>query len=338
MLSSVEENMMIEQIINRHGLIKVIADFNLKNHSYEDDDVVVLSYNQLKTPKQNETADQCRGVVLNKNMNGEWEVVCRPFDRFYNVGESPFDFGDGVLVYEKADGSMIKIYWFKTRWEIGTRRSAFGENGVYTDKKRSYRNLVINSFGLETEEEFQDMMKDQNKELTYLLECIGPENQVKTIYLQAEMVFIAARNTKTGEYVNVTSFPLARHTKVFAEYASEEQCRELLKTLREDEEGFVLVNKLGCRAKLKNPKYLDFGKKQKKKSTNSRTTLVNAVVEGEFSEYDAVFQTDKCTRLYKCVVVRALEKYETYEKFLTISKKHKTGFVWRILNETSDSA
>ena len=200
------------------------------------------------------------------------------------------------------------------------------------------RNLVINSFGLETEDEFQNMMNDQNKELTYLLECIGPENKIKTIYPQAEMVFIAARNTKTGEYVDVTSFPLARQVKVVAEHASEEQCRELLTSLREDEEGFVLINKLGYRAKLKNPKYLDFGKNPKKKTTtNSRTALVNAVVEGEFAEYDAVFQTSECTRLYKCVVARALEKYGTYEKFLTISKKHKTGFVWRILNETSDS-
>ena len=328
---------MIEEIINGRGLSNVIADFNLKAHHYDDDEVVVLSYNQLKTPKENEIADQCRGVVLNKNMSGEWEVVCRPFDRFYNVGESPFDFGDGVRVYEKADGSMIKIYWFKTRWEIGTRRSAFGENGVYTDKERSYRNLVISSFGLETEDEFQDMMKDENKELTYLLECIGPENRIKTIYLQSEMVFIAARNTKTGEYVDVSSFPRARHTKIFAEYSSEEQCRELLKTLRDDEEGFVLVNKLGYRAKLKNPKYLDFGKTSKKKSTSSKSNLVNAVVEGEFSEYDAVFRTDKCTRLYECVLARAVEKYGSYEIFLTTSKKHKTGFVWRVLNETSDS-
>ena len=153
----------IERIINNRGLTKVIEEFELKNRYYDDGNVVVLSYNQIKSPKHNETVDQCRGVVLNKNTSGEWEVVCRPFDRFYNVGEAWFDFGDGVRVYEKADGSMIKIYWFKTRWEIATRRSAFGENGVYTDKERTYRNLVINSFGLETEDEFQDMMKDKKR-------------------------------------------------------------------------------------------------------------------------------------------------------------------------------
>ena len=88
---------------------------------------------------------------------------------------------------------------------------------------------------------------------------------------------------------------------------------------------------------MKNPKYLDFGKKTRKKSTSSRSTLVNAVVEGEFSEYDAVFRTDKCTRLYERVVARASEQYGTYEKFIATPKKHKTGFVWRVLNETLDS-
>ena len=78
-------------------------------------------------------------------------------------------------------------------------------------------------------------------------------------------------------------------------------------------------------------------KKPKKKSTSSRSNLVNAVAEGEFSEYDAVFRTDECTKLYDRVAARALERYGTYEKFLSTSKKHKTGFVWRVLNETSDS-
>ena len=324
----------IEITINSYGLTEVIEEFKLKNRYYDDGKVVVLSYNEIKSPKENGIVDQCRGVILGKNTSGEWEVVCRPFDRFYNVGEAFFDFGDGVRVYEKADGSMIKIYWFMGRWQIATRRSAFGENGVYTDKKRTYRDLVINSFGLKTEDEFQDMMKDQNKELTYLLECIGPENRIKTIYDKAEMVFIAARNTKTGEYVELTSFPLARPAKVFAENVSEQRCRELLETLREDEEGFVLINKSGHRAKLKNPRYLEFGKFTKKKSPSLKTVLINAVVEGEFSEYDAVFETDTATKLHKTVATKAVEIYGSFERFLTLSKKVQAGLVWKSLNES----
>ena len=121
----------IEIVINSRGLTEVIGEFKLKNHYYDDGKVVVLSYNGLKSPKENGIADQCRGVILSKNASGEWKVVCRPFDRFYNVGEGFFDFGDGVRVYEKADGSMIKIYWFMDMWQIATRGSAFGENSVY---------------------------------------------------------------------------------------------------------------------------------------------------------------------------------------------------------------
>ena len=75
----------IERIINNRGLTNVIEEFKLHKRYYDDGNVVVLSYNQIKSPKQNETVDQCRGVVLNKNRSGVWEVVCRPFDRFYSI-------------------------------------------------------------------------------------------------------------------------------------------------------------------------------------------------------------------------------------------------------------
>ena len=58
----------IERIINNRGLTNVIEEFKLHKRYYDDGNVVVLSYNQIKSPKQNETVDQCRGVVLNKNI------------------------------------------------------------------------------------------------------------------------------------------------------------------------------------------------------------------------------------------------------------------------------
>ena len=77
---------------------------------------------------------------------------------------------------------------FKTRWEIVTRRIAFGENGVYTDKKELSKS---------SHEQFRignrrriSRHDEGSKKNCLIFWCM--ENQVKTIYLQAEMVFIVA--------------------------------------------------------------------------------------------------------------------------------------------------
>ena len=46
--------------------------------------LVSLKYSQINSPKHNEIVKECRGLVLEKDT---WNVVAKPFKRFFNLGE-----------------------------------------------------------------------------------------------------------------------------------------------------------------------------------------------------------------------------------------------------------
>jgi len=87
----------------------------------QKDDLYLLKYNQIDTPKCWLT-DQCRGSIFYKDYNGKYQYACRPFNRFYNYGEgraSKIDW-DSANVLSKEDGCCHEDTIIKT--PIGDKR------------------------------------------------------------------------------------------------------------------------------------------------------------------------------------------------------------------------
>ncbi len=166
-----------------------------------DNGLRVLNYNQIESPKNHPVVNECRGLILNEN----FEVVCRPFTRFFNYGESDtretFSFAD-VRVYEKCDGSLVKVYFCnKTeRWEIGTRGSAYAEvNHVFGLKQDwTFREAILDAMNF-TEDQFQLCMASFSKNFTYVMEYISPWNRIVTRYDVPMVVLLAVIHNLTGE-------------------------------------------------------------------------------------------------------------------------------------------
>lgn len=156
-------------------------------------DRVVLNYSQIESPKMHPVVRECRGMIMSKS----GEVICRPFDRFYNLGEAPetqehLDINRTVAV-EKLDGSLIKLYHWNGSWELATRGSAFGENEVF-DHGITFRQLALQALGL-TEDEFQRTCSDNLPDgVTYLFELTSPLNRVVTPYNETSMWFLGGRS------------------------------------------------------------------------------------------------------------------------------------------------
>ena len=74
--------MKVIEYIKQHGLESLNTDFGIKINEY--DDIVVLNYNQIESPKFHPICDECRALILEK---GTWKVLARSFTRFFNVGE-----------------------------------------------------------------------------------------------------------------------------------------------------------------------------------------------------------------------------------------------------------
>ena len=335
------ETKLIEQYIRERGLMNIISDYKLHLKSYPDRNVIIINHQRFKT-EQNDITIQCRGVVLHEE-NGNYNVICRPMDKFYNDFEKDsevFSYTEGVDVYEKADGSLIKVYHHNNQFEIATNRTAFAEGPCNGQTEfNSYKDFVLSVFGCANKEEFQVFMKNQDKNLTYMFEFVSPHNKIITEYKKSEMILLAARHTKTGAYVDIHTFPNARKPIKYnknGKLYNKDDCKKLFCSLRDDEEGFVLINTFGLRQKLKNPPYLERIRqnrtktldKQRKKKSDSNTELVNAVVKGEEAEFDG--DASDTARSLSNRVLDYAEKENV--NFIDLSDKDKTVMVWRVLN------
>ena len=122
--------------------VALTEQYGIKVRKYPEDNIVLLDYDQIESPKTHPIVIECRSLILAMDT---LEVVSRKFDRFFNLGEAPelyqdFDF-DSAVVMEKADGSLIGVYFnpHTSRWEVSTRGMAKAEGehmfgGTFRDK------------------------------------------------------------------------------------------------------------------------------------------------------------------------------------------------------------
>ena len=65
----------------------------------EYDNIIILNYSQIDSPKYNDIVNECRSLILDKNT---YHVLSRSFDRFYNYNEDPnsksFNFSDMICM------------------------------------------------------------------------------------------------------------------------------------------------------------------------------------------------------------------------------------------------
>lgn len=225
----------------------------------EEGDYIVLNYTIHLSPKTNPFVSQCRGIILNKYT---YDVVCLPFDRFFNYGENNAGTNldwkkNKIKVMEKVDGSLIKIWYDKGKWNISTRGTVYCNSYNVSLAGLTFEKLVLNAFGVLSIEDFQENFKDANKELTHLFELTSPQSRVVTDYgSKPAMHYLASRNTQTGLYSSECFSGIKyRNSKVF-DLNTVEDCFTASKELDNLQEGFVVyVNEVPS-FKIKSPQYV----------------------------------------------------------------------------------
>ncbi len=285
--------MKVIEYIKVNGLQSLNTDFGIDIKEY--DDLIVLNYNQINSPKSHPVVMECRALILDK----EYNVVSRSFDRFFNLGEcdTELDLNNSV-VFEKADGSLINIYYnpIGKRWEISTRKSAYAEVPHVTGG--TFREKVLETLGL-TEKEFQAACENvMATDVTYIFEFIGYVNRHVTQYTKNELVFLAAR-CNSGVYLETyTEFSIincwftnTRLPKTFS-FSNEDDLKNSIKQLPVLEEGYVVLNNVtGERIKVKNPSFLAvFNLRMNGVPSVSR--MIKLVTENDYEEYLVYFPED----------------------------------------------
>lgn len=240
------------------------------------DNLVLLKYNQFNSDFSNGIVKECRGLILEKDT---WKVICHPFHKFFNLGESQafnsINLDESVL-WEKADGSIIKIFFYNGIWNVATNGTIDADDALSRDGI-SFKELF---FDIISEDDFYNLAENFNKGVTYLFEMIHPSTQIVVDYENTkELVFTGMINNESDEDGNMVDYDILsickKMEKIFKNYPirypktfnfSLNDIKELSDIADNENnsgnefEGFVVSqiydgNVIG-RVKIKSPKYV----------------------------------------------------------------------------------
>lgn len=270
---------------------KQLAELGIKVKKYEDR--VLLDYDQINSPKTHPLVVQCRGAILTPDFK---QVICRPFDRFFNLGEAPEtqDHLDmtKAIAYDKVDGSLIKIYHYNGKWEIATRGTAFAESNI-NGFDMTFRDLVLKALNC-SEEGFQNKADEYLfEDTTYLFEVTSFENRVVTNYQGYTLHYLGSRNTVTGEYIDDSAHPLEFGAVLPNQYkfSTKEEAIQSANALSGLKEGFVVWQDGKPVAKVKSDAYVAVHHIRGEGLSPKR--IAQLVLTGEQDEYLTYFAEDK---------------------------------------------
>jgi hypothetical protein len=159
------------------------AELGVNYYRHPELPLVGFKYSQIDSPKTNPVVRDARGIVLE---DGSWDVVAKPFRRFFNAGEDAeafrrFNWSDFTCT-TKEDGSLKVVYNYQGRWYVNTSGSfglfQCGESGL------TWAELFWKTSGI-----------DESKldpELTYVCEMWTPHNKVVRIYPRPTVFLLSA--------------------------------------------------------------------------------------------------------------------------------------------------
>lgn len=155
------------------------------------DNLVILSYSQIDSPKTDRIVRMCRGIVLEKDT---WNIVSMPFYRFYNFEEVPeerekFNWDKSVAT-TKIDGSLISLFNYNNKWYISSRSKIGGENKV-GDNIHTFIDLFKMAISPLTFDQFTSYL---NPDYCYTFELVSPFNRIVTEYKETKIYLIGCRD------------------------------------------------------------------------------------------------------------------------------------------------
>ena len=255
----------------------------------------------INSPKLAPEVRDCRGLILSEDFKS---VYCKPFTRFFNMGECPettnFSFAN-AQVLEKVDGSMINMWHHpEIGWCVATRNRAFGE-GETSFGTTTFFDLIS------TIVDFSQLEEDLKgyEDYTFTFEFVSPETKVVKDYgKKRSLYFLAMHNNKTCEYIedgrsifsdilkNATSFKSMRFPEEYNLHTYED-IKKCMDGLDMTDEGFVCYNyDTHVRVKVKNPKYLEISYMRYNGGITEKA-VVNMVFSNECDEYLSYYPEDE---------------------------------------------
>lgn len=228
-------------------------DFDNKHISYRfnEQNLCIFKY-YINADFNDPLCLEARGIIIDMDT---LEVVCWPFDKFFNSHEqyaSDINW-DNCKIQEKYDGSIIKLFYNPKSniWQWAT-------NGVINAKDADLNNVLHSTFLdlIHDAINYKDInLNILNKDYTYIFEIVDPINH-PVAYNEIKLWHIGTRNNITGQEYDIT-IGIDKPKEYNAN--SLEEVISLVESFNSDKvehEGVVVVDNNYNRIKVKNSAYL----------------------------------------------------------------------------------
>lgn len=284
---------LINLINNKHieDIINILKDEYEAKVKYNNN-LFIVSYDHIRTSFNKKGSIALRGTIFELDNNNIFrgKIVCLPFYKFFNYGESNSykgDYNNIYSIYEKIDGSLIKLYYYNNKWCIGSNNML----NVYDcpiDNKTlgDIFDIAIKKYN------FNYNNLDKNK--IYCLELVSPENRIVLKYNNYELYHLMTRCMITlDEYEDDIGIPKPINYK----YKNLDDVILSLKNI-EEKEGYVIKYKCGNRVKIKSEWYIlnhHMGDRENRLSgKNILKYILNDIVDDIIGRYpDIIPEVDK---------------------------------------------
>lgn len=270
------------------------ADLGVNSYRHPTLPLVGFKYSQVESPKTHPVVRDARGIVLE---DGTWNVVAKPFRRFFNAGEDAenfarFNWGDFTAT-TKEDGSLILLYFYAGEWHVNTSGS-FGI-GTCGDSGKSWRELFWATSGIDRSRLCE--------RLTYVFEMWTPHNKVIRYYPGPTVFLLSVfHNGDCSEATVAGADELAKWIGVprpdHHRFGSMDDIAEFLKEKEASDktfEGIVIRDNADERYKIKSATYLSLHHLLDNGNLLNPKRLVPLVLAGETEEVLAYLPEIKST-------------------------------------------
>lgn len=260
----------------------------------------IFSYSQIDSDFHNEVVRVARGIILEIIRAGNFSdpdspglvdavnIVCWPFNKFGNYGESYADTIDwaSAKVQEKVDGSIIKLWHHDDLWHVSTNGmiDAFETDlQLPTDEFKSFGDLFKKA-AENTCGSYSNLLDKLDQGYTYIFELTSPWNRVVVPYADTTITHIGARNLVTGKEENVDLG--IKKPKEYS-FGTFEEAIANAAALPFSQEGYVVVDKDWHRVKVKSKAYLQAHHLKDNGNVNPKRVLelIKANEQDEFISY-----------------------------------------------------
>lgn len=323
---------------------------NISFDNFQDRNLVILKYNQIESDFSKDIVKECRGLILDLTENVDAFSV--PYFKFFNYGEPYADEidWDSSHIYEKIDGSIIKIVKYNNELLIST-------NGVINAYNCNITNQIgckFKNFGELTEEAIRLTALKQNisenymewfKSLlnenhTYMFELCSPYTRIVIPHTEIKLYFHGWRDNISLQEYDITESLIANFFPVPKMYPFNDAITCLVEAskLPWDDEGFVACDRNYKRVKIKSQEYL----KIHKLANNGSLSIKRAIdlyMEGDYDELLAYFPEYKTTfdeidKRYKEKLIELENIWESFNSLNLQSRKEQA--IW-LKNNTKHS-